>query len=124
LLARAILVGRFSDGEPPLSRQPIIDAVQAEIRRLEQILKLLDADTDNRQSANASVSPRRGISAEGRRRIAAAARARWAAIRSGKQPTSKGAPPRKKMSAAARNRIAAAQRARWAKIKAEKKRSS
>jgi hypothetical protein len=67
------------------------------------------------------------MSAEGRARIAAAAKARWAKIRSAKggnsasadsQPT--GAKPKRTMSPAARRKIAAAQKARWAKVKSAK----
>ena len=60
---------------------------------------------------------RRGMSADGRARIAAAQRARWAKIRAG----ANGAVahrPRRNMSVAARARIAAAARARWRKAKA------
>ena len=54
---------------------------------------------------------RRGMSAAGRARIAAAQRARWAKQ---KNP----AKPRRKMSAAGRKRMAQAAKARWAKAKA------
>ncbi|HEV3512161.1 MAG TPA: hypothetical protein VGS05_10700 [Candidatus Sulfotelmatobacter sp.] len=73
---------------------------------------------------------RRKISAEGRARIAAAQRARWAKVRGKTAPTTQAAqkskvvsmPAKKKtMSLAARKKIAAAQRARWAKIKAAQK---
>lgn len=59
------------------------------------------------------------MSAAGRARIAAAAKARWARFHASKGKQGK---PAKKftMSAAGRARIAAAQRARWAKVKAEK----
>jgi hypothetical protein len=64
----------------------------------------------------------RRMSAAGRARIAAAARARWARVRAGKGQSSSGSssPARGKrtMSAAARAKIAAAARARWAKAKA------
>ena len=67
---------------------------------------------------------KRTMSAEGRRRIAEAARARWAKIRAEKghvQPAATSAAPKKRtMSAAARRRIAAAARARWAKVRAGK----
>jgi len=56
---------------------------------------------------------KRQISAAGRKRIAAAQRARWAGIR-GK---AKVATPKRTMSASARRKIAAAQRRRWAKIR-------
>jgi hypothetical protein len=55
--------------------------------------------------------PVRTISAAGRKRIAAAQRARWAKVR-GKTAT-----PKRTMSASSRRKIAAAQRARWAKFR-------
>jgi hypothetical protein len=54
------------------------------------------------------------ISAAGRKRIAAAQKARWARVK-GK---AKGAPKRT-MSASSRRKIAAAQRRRWAKVRAK-----
>ena len=59
--------------------------------------------------------PVRTISAAGRRRIAAAQRARWAKIR-GKAKVA----PKRTMSASSRRKIAAAQRARWAKFRKSK----
>jgi hypothetical protein len=56
----------------------------------------------------------RTISAAGRKRIAAAQRARWAKVRG------KAATPRT-MSASSRRKIAAAQRARWARFRNKKK---
>jgi hypothetical protein len=65
-----------------------------------------------------------GMSAAGRARIAAAARARWAKIKAAGGAANLGGSggPKKKrtMSAAARAKIAAAQRARWAKARAGK----
>ena len=61
------------------------------------------------------------ISAAGRKRIAAAQKARWAKInakKAGKKVVVKKA--RKKMSAKGRANIAAARKAYWAKVKAEK----
>jgi hypothetical protein len=60
--------------------------------------------------------PRRRMSAAGRRKIAAAQRARWAKTRARRVQRGK-----RHMSAAARNRIARAQRVRWAQLKAKKK---
>jgi hypothetical protein len=57
---------------------------------------------------------KRKISVAGRKRIAAAQRARWAKVR-GK---AKVATPKRTMSAKSRAKIAAAQRARWAKFRA------
>jgi acetate kinase len=62
----------------------------------------------------------RKLSAAGRKRIAAAQRARWAKIRGEKQSIV-AMPKRRTMSAAARKKIAAAQRARWAKFRAKNK---
>ena len=53
----------------------------------------------------------RTISAAGRRRIAAAQRARWAKV------GGKAATPKRTMSASSRRKIAAAQRRRWAKFR-------
>ena len=60
---------------------------------------------------------KRTISAAGRKRIAAAQRARWAK----QKQTQK---PKRTMSASARRKIAAAQRARWATIRAGKKKAA
>ena len=59
------------------------------------------------------VQPRRTISASGRKKIAAAQRARWAKVRAQNVvPIAKGSKPGKRtMSASARRKIAAAQRA-------------
>ena len=64
---------------------------------------------------------RRKMSAAARKKIAAAARARWAKVKSKKQSSKTVRIAKRKISAAGRARIAAAQRARWAKIKAAKK---
>jgi len=58
-----------------------------------------------------------------RARIAAAARARWAKIKSGKPTTGSTKPTKRKMSAAARARLAAIARARWRKAKAAGKKA-
>jgi hypothetical protein len=62
------------------------------------------------------------MSAAGRRKIAAAQRARWAKVRAAKGRNQKVAsiPKKRPMSAVARKRIAAAQKARWAKVRANK----
>jgi hypothetical protein len=95
-----------------LSIENIAREVRAEISRLEQVLALLGESPVTR-----------GISAEGRKRIAAATRARWAKIRAEKAAGTgnSGVKPRRKLSAAGRKRIAAAQKARWAKVRAGKK---
>jgi hypothetical protein len=110
--------------ENTLSRDSIIQEVRAEIARLQQVLTLLGEDVVRVQKPVGETATRQ-ISAAGRKRIGAAARARWAKIKAAKTATkvsgNSGAKPRRKMSKAARKRIAAAQKARWAKIKAGKK---
>jgi hypothetical protein len=74
----------------------------------------------------ASVKRRRKMSAAGKARIKAAAKARWAAYRAKKagRGTAGTAKPRKQkgqLSAAGRARIIAAQKIRWAKAKAKAK---
>ena len=67
---------------------------------------------------NNHAQPRRAISASGRRKIAAAQRARWAKVKSQNVvPITKSLKPKRTMSASARRKIAASQRARWAKVK-------
>jgi hypothetical protein len=64
-----------------------------------------------------AVQPTRKISASGRKRIAAAQRARWAQLKAKNVVSNATKPARRTMSASARRKIAAAQRARWAKVK-------
>jgi hypothetical protein len=59
---------------------------------------------------------RRKISAAGKKRIAAAQKARWAKVRG----ESNVAKPKRTMSATSRRKIATAQRARWAKVRQSK----
>ena len=64
---------------------------------------------------------RRKMSAEGRARIVAAQKARWAKVRSksgAKQAADSPTKPKLKMSAAAKAKISAAAKARWKKAKA------
>jgi len=68
---------------------------------------------------NKGTGSRRKMSAQGRARIAAAQRARWARVKGQKVvPIAKA---KRTMSASARRKIAAAQRKRWARVKREKK---
>jgi hypothetical protein len=73
----------------------------------------------------AVVAPKKGrkMSAAGRAKIAAAARARWAKVKGRKSVAKPVKKLRRKMSAAARAKIAAAARARWKKAKAQGKNS-
>jgi hypothetical protein len=68
-----------------------------------------------------TAKPKRRMSAAGRARIRAAAKARWAKVKGSKRSTKPAAKKKSKMSAAGRANIIAAQKARWAKIKAAKK---
>lgn len=94
--------------------------------RIDSLMAELGSILDGVSVVPFSSAPRRGgrrqMSAEGRARIAAAARARWAKVRgkNGGRPASPAAkaPGKRTMSPAARARIAAAARARWAKAKA------
>ena len=64
-----------------------------------------------------------GMSAEGRARVAAAQKARWAKINAakGKAEVKSVKPAKRTMSAAAKAKIGAAAKARWAAKRAEKK---
>ena len=68
-------------------------------------------------SIPAKTRKKRGMSAAGRARIAAAQKARWAKIK-GAKPAPKAPAKKRTMSAAGRARISAAAKARWAKAKA------
>lgn len=105
----------------------IVAQLKVERDKLARQLKALDAAIRALSAMNGSRGgsigrPRPRISAAGRTRIAAAARARWAKLRA----ESRGQPGRatrrqRTMSVAARRKIAASQRARWAKIRGGKK---
>jgi hypothetical protein len=71
-------------------------------------------------STSGATAPRkrRKMSAAGRRKIAAAAKARWAKVKGRKSAAKPVKKARRKMSAASRAKIAAAARARWKKAKA------
>src|SRR5438309_8574071 len=101
---------------------------------LDAIVKELEAERDRIDSAitalrgigqsSSGSQPKRHISAAGRARIAAAARARWAKVKGQEKvvPIAQAGKTRKRtMSAAARRKIAASQRARWAKIRSRRK---
>ena len=92
------------------------------LKNLEQERIRLTAQLQNLNSALAALTgksqSKRGISAGGRARIAAAQRARWAKVRGAKVvPITRN---RRKMSAAAIARIRAAQKARWVKWRKQK----
>jgi hypothetical protein len=101
----------------------ILSIPSAQLKRIvalkEQIEKLqsqLQAAVTGSASVGKGFRKKRTMSLAARRKIAAAARARWAKV--------KGTAPKKRtMSLAARRKIAAAARARWAKVRAAKKAS-
>jgi hypothetical protein len=63
----------------------IIEAIDAEIQRLQEAKALLDGDPNTSKRRAKAVKPgRRKMSAAGRARIAAAQKARWAKAKSGK----------------------------------------
>ena len=95
--------------------------------KIEALTKELNGLLGSSAQVKSDAKPsKRGMSAAGRARIAAAAKLRWAKIKAAKatpKAAVKAKPVQKKksgMSAAGRARIVAAQKARWAKIKAAK----
>jgi hypothetical protein len=75
----------------------------------------------NESAASSPAPGTRTMSAAGRARIAAAARARWARVKAEKGQSINSTTlekPKRTMSASARRKIAAAARARWAKVRA------
>jgi hypothetical protein len=105
----------------------LLSSIDSEIARLQEARALL-AGQDGHVRRGRKPGKKRTLSADARKRIGAATKARWAAGKMGKQSQSRSkklkvAPVKKKhtMSAAGRARIAAAQKARWAKLKAAKK---
>ncbi|MGA3282920.1 MAG: hypothetical protein ABSD57_00475 [Verrucomicrobiota bacterium] len=94
-------------------------AIKDKIQSLENELgRVLGSPT--KPAAVAAPKKRRKMSAAGRARIAAAARARWAKVKGKKSKTAPARKPKRQMSAAAKAKISAAAKARWAKIKTAK----
>jgi hypothetical protein len=123
-LAYRPLLQSPSEGEPTLANLSGIvkqlkrerDHVQQQLTRLNSAL----AAFARVYRARTGTKPRRKLSAQGRARIAAAQKARWARVK-GQQKVVPIAKPKRTMSASARRKIAAAQRARWARVKSQKK---
>lgn len=88
----------------------------------DELSQLLSGIGSSSSAPAAGRGGRRRMSAEGRRKIAEAARARWARERAEKGSGAAAGAPKKRrtMSAEARRKIAAAQRARWARQRAAK----
>jgi hypothetical protein len=74
---------------------------------------------DGMPAAEPSQTGRRTVSPGARRRMAAAQRKRWAAVKAKSEPSNP-VSAKRIMNAAARKKIAAAQRKRWAAVKAKK----
>ena len=91
-----------------------IIALKQQIEKLQARLEVLAGGA----AASAAKPARKKwtMSLSARRKIAAAARARWAKVKK-----AKAAPKKRVMSAAARAKMAAAAKARWAKVKAGQK---
>jgi hypothetical protein len=90
--------------------------IQDEIESLQNELSRLFRG--NGASNGLAAPPVRKMSAAGRRKIAAAARARWAKIKGRKSVAKPVKKAKRKMSVAARAKIAASAKARWKKAKA------
>ncbi len=85
--------------------------------KIEKLQSKLQAAVTGSASAGKAAPKKRTMSLAARRKIAAAARARWAKVKG----TAKAAPKKRTMSLAARRKISAAAKARWAKVRAAKK---
>ena len=103
---------------PKTLMQSVISELQKERKRLEdelhRVAAALTAFGNVYMSGSRPTRKTRTISAAGRKRIAAAQRARWAKIK-GHKVVSISSRKGRTMSPAAGTRIAAAQKARWAK---------
>ena len=98
-----------------------IISIREQIEKMQSQIASIAGDGGISSPPAAKVKKKRRMSAAGRARIAAGARARWAKVKAAKA----GAAPKKrrKMSAAAKAKIAAAARARWAKVNAQGKKT-
>ena len=95
----------------------IVQELRQERGRLDEAIRALEGVSSGAGRRGGKLGRR--ISAAGRRRIAAAQRARWAKYKGTAKPRKV-----RVISQAARNSIAAAQRARWAKAKAQQKKAA
>jgi hypothetical protein len=98
----------------PLARLKKIVQIR---EKLESLHTQLNSVLGGRKSLGRRIPQKRRMSAAGRARIAAGAKARWAKVRA--KTSIKGRIQRKKrVSAAARAKLSAIAKARWAKIRA------
>lgn len=92
--------------------------IKDKIQSLENELNKILGSPAKSPAIAPALKKRRKMSAAGRARIAATAKARWAKIKGGKSNAAPAQKQKRQMSAAARAKISAAAKARWAKIKA------
>jgi hypothetical protein len=90
--------------------------------QIETLNQQLDAIWGTPASSNIPLK-KRGISAAGRARMAAAAKARWAKARTVVKPAAKTPATKGGMSASAKAKLSAVAKTRWAKIKAAGKKT-
>jgi hypothetical protein len=98
--------------------QAALAGYQHRLAEINQRIIELQARLGNTAVEAATPPKRRTMSQASRRKIAAAQKKRWAAVKEAKTAPAK---PNRKMSAAARKRIGDAARKRWALLKAKKK---
>ena len=103
-----------------------IEGFESQKRRIDsqidELRQLLNGGSAEPAAESQTPARKRKISAAGRRRMAAAQKARWAKIRGEVEPTLLAAPPKptkRKMSAAGRKAISEATKRRWAAKRAE-----
>ena len=115
-----------------MPRKPLLDAtvLQAALQGLEQqrteiekkiatVRTLIGGPKPKASAAPVEARPKRTRSAATRRRMAAAQRKRWAALKAAKKES---APKKRRLSAEGRRNIIEATRKRWAEIRARKAR--
>ncbi|HEY3857551.1 MAG TPA: hypothetical protein VGO67_24480 [Verrucomicrobiae bacterium] len=90
-------------------------SIKEEIEELQRKLESLANDGEIPSPFSVELPKKRRMSAAGRARIGAAAKKRWAKLRSGSDLPAK---KKRKVSRAVRAKMAAAARQRWAKAKA------
>jgi hypothetical protein len=105
-----------------------IEGFESQKRRIDsqiyELRQLLNGDSAETGTESGTPTHKRKISAAGRRRMAAAQKARWAKIRGEAEPASSLAAPKpakqkRKLSAAGRKAISEATKRRWAAKRAE-----
>jgi hypothetical protein len=119
-----IFIAAMSSSLASLSAQQLRRAadLKEKIQSLEnELQRILGAST--KSIAVVAPKKKRKMSAAGRAKIAAAARARWAKVKGRKSVAKPVKKARRKMSAAARAKISAAAKARWKTAKAHGKNS-